>query len=234
MHEAPPLENVDDTFPFALKTFAPQWGLRGIVLAGFLAAVMSTTSALTNATATIFSLDVYKKLINRQADDRQLVKAGRLAAGTALVAACIMAPQVERLGGIFRYFQTGVTYTAIPFISVILLGILWKRTNYSGALFGLIGGLVITLSFAIGFNRAGIELHWLYVGFLAQILTLSGIVIVSLMTDPPKSQQWEPFYWRPSLLSGYDDGVHRPWYKLLKLWFGIYAVIWLYLYWHFW
>lgn len=49
---------IDQAFPFALITFAPQWGLRGIILAGFLAAIMSTVSALTNAASTIFSLDI--------------------------------------------------------------------------------------------------------------------------------------------------------------------------------
>ena len=67
----PPLENADMTFPFALKTLSPEWGLRGIILAGFLAAVMSATSALSNSVATIFSLDVYKKLIQPRPPDRQ-------------------------------------------------------------------------------------------------------------------------------------------------------------------
>ena len=45
--------------------------------------------------------------------------------------------------GIFMYFQTGVTYLAVPFITVVLFGLLWKRTNYEAARFGLIGGIVI-------------------------------------------------------------------------------------------
>ncbi len=234
MHAAEPLTHGDQAFPFALKTFSPGWGLRGVVLAGFLAAVMSTISALANATATIFSLDVYKRLMNKHADDRQTVLVGKLASGVALVAACLVAPLVERFGGIFLYFQTGVTYVATPFISVILLGVLWRRTSYEGGLFGLVGGLVITVSLALGLAAVEVELHWLYVAGVAQAITMIGIVIVSLCTDPPRHEQSEPFLWRPAALVRYDEGAHRRWYHSLKLWFALYAFVWLAVYWHFW
>lgn len=234
MGQAEPLANKDFAFSFALKTFAPQWGLRGIILAGFLAAVMSTASALINASSTIFTLDVYKKLINKNSSEAGLVLTGRLAAGIALVIAALCAPLVEKFGGIFQYFQTGVTYVATPFISVLILGIIWKRTNYAGAIFGLIGGFVITIGLASLFGALGLNLHWIYTAFIAQVLTMFGIVIVSLRTSPPPEEKWKPFYWRLSVLSHYDDGVKRPWYQYLRLWYGIYAVIWLYLYWRFW
>ena len=98
MHQAPPLKNQDSTFPFALQVFAPSWGLRGIILSGFLAAVMSTISALANSTATIFALDVYKKVINPAASERRLVWMGRMASLVALVAAALLAPQRALLG----------------------------------------------------------------------------------------------------------------------------------------
>ncbi len=235
-----PLENLDHTFPYALTHFAPAWGLRGIVLAGFLAAVMSTISALANSTATIFSLDVYKKLINKEASEERIVKVGRVTAGTALMVACLAAPFVERLGGVFTYFQTGVTYVATPFISVLLLGIFWKRTNYAGAIFGILGGIFIQTVFAISFPllyKYGVlpfELHWLYVAGMAQVVIMAGIILVSLMTVPPAEEKWKPILWTPQLLSQYGEGKKIPWYKTLRLWYAIYAVIWFYLYIRFW
>jgi len=234
LHRAEPLGNLDQAFPFALRTFAPGWGLRGIVLVGFLAAVMSTISALTNAAATIFSLDVYKRMLNPAATERRVVMTGRLAAACALIAACLVAPLVEHLGGVFRYFQTGITYVATPFISVILLGIIWGRTNFQGAVFGLIGGIIIQVILGLGLAAAAVRLHWLYVAFIAQVLTMSGVVAVSLGSRPPPETSWEPFHWSPALLSRYDEGRVRPWYQRLKLWFGLYALIWLYVYWRFW
>ena len=79
MHRAEPLDNSDLAFSFALDVLTPEWGLRGIVVTGFLAAIMSTTSALANSTATIFSLDVYKKLIRPgPATRRWFASGGRL------------------------------------------------------------------------------------------------------------------------------------------------------------
>lgn len=226
-------DNHDQVFPFALEVFAPA-GLRGVVLAGFLAALMSTASALANAVGTIFSLDVFRRLVRPRADDRELVRAGRLASAAALVLAAAATPLVPRLGGIFQYFQTGVTYMATPFVSVILMGMLWRRTNYVGALAGLLGGLAIQIGLALGFWAAGITLNWLYVGSIAQGLTMALIVVVTLRTAPAPRERWEPFLWRPGLLAQYDEDRPRPWYQRVGPWFALYAAAWVYLYWRFW
>ncbi|MFA6185929.1 MAG: sodium/solute symporter [Phycisphaerae bacterium] len=233
MKMAEPLANPDTTFPFALKTFAGTWGLKGIILAGFLAAVMSATSALANSTATIFSLDIYKR-IKKDATDKQMVWTGRMVSFLALAIAGILAPVVSQFGGIFMYFQRGVTYLSTPIISVIILGILWKRANYASALFGLIGGIVIQLLIVFADNMFGWHLHWLYLAFIAEVLIMTGMVIIALNTAPPEESKWQPFWWRPSLLASYDDGIKRPWYANLIIWFSLYAVIWVFLYWWFW
>jgi solute:Na+ symporter, SSS family len=233
MKEAPPLENPDMTFPFALRTFAGTWGLKGVILAGFLAAVMSATSALANSTATIFSLDIYKR-IKTDATDRQMVWMGRLVSFLALATAGLIAPIVENMGGIFLYFQKGITYLSTPIISVIIMGILWKRANYASAVFGLIGGIVIQMLIVYCNYLFQWNLHWFYLAFFAEVLIMAGMVIVALSTAPPAENQWRPFWWRPSLLTNFDPGVVRPWYQKASLWFTIYAVIWFYLYWRFW
>jgi len=239
MHQGTPLDNPDKTFPFAMQVFAPEWGLRGIILAGFIAAVMSATSAVANSAATIFSLDVYRRVFEPTASDRKLVAVGRAAVVAALVIAALVAPSVERLGGIFTYFQTGVTYLATPFITVILVGMFWKRANYASAVFGLIGGIIITLMLAVGipmFCRVlGVQpLHWLYIGFIAEVLIAMGMVVVASATPAPAPEQWEPFLWSPAHLKKIGDGTPRPWYQSLSLWFGVYAVVWIACYWRFW
>lgn len=293
------LANKDLAFPYGLKVFAGTWGLRGIVLTGFIAAVMSTISALANSTSTIFSIEVYKKMINKTATQEKLVLMGRIASFIALVTAGLVAPSVERLGGIFEYFQTGVTFLAAPFAVIMIVGIIWKRANYQGGIFVVTGGLVITALalliqlpiekllryklflrlnlhwlYAAAFvaiiiaaiickranywrvfravacgivitamavtvqicavYRTGFTLHWLYAAVIVEAFVILGIVIVSLLTPAPPKEKWEPFYWRPSVLTRFDEGVSRPWYKKLKLWFVIYAIIWFIIYWHFW
>ena len=87
----------DQAFALALSAFAPS-GIRGVVLAGFFAAVMSTVSALSNSVATIFSLDVYRRLFRRPVTDRELLTAGRLASGAALLFACLTTSVVAMSG----------------------------------------------------------------------------------------------------------------------------------------
>lgn len=234
MGRAPSLlpDNQDLVFPFALEVFAPS-GLRGIILAGFVAAVMSSSSALANAVGTVFSLDVYRRLVRGAANDRQLILAGRIASGAALFLACLAAPLVAKVG-IFKYFQTGVTYMATPFVSVMLLGILWKRTNYAAAMAGLIGGLLIQIGLAVLLWSLNLSLHWLYVGAIAQVLTMLLIAIVTLATAPAPPEQYMPYLWRPELLEQFDEGRKRPWYQQVKFWFGIYALLWVTIYWRFW
>lgn len=233
MHRAEPLAKQDLTFPFALKTFASEWGLRGLILMGFLAAVMSTISALANSTATVFSLDIYKRFIVPGADDRRLVRVGRIASLMALMVAALVAPVVSNWG-IFRYFQQGVTYLSTPFVPVILLGLFWKRTTKEGALAGLLGGIVIQALVVLADTLAGWHLHWLYLGFIAEMLTFAVVVAVSLRTPAPAAEVWAPFLWRPAMLTSLTHSDNRPWYARLRLWFGVYAAIFVGLYWWFW
>lgn len=235
LHRGPSLlpDRQDQAFPYALAVFAPS-GIRGIILAGFLAAVMSTVSALANSVATIFSLDVYRRFWRRKAGDAELITTGRISAAAALVLSALAAPLVAQIG-LFKYFQTGVTYMATPFISVILLGIFWRRTSYAGAIAGLVGGLLIQIALALALWAGGSTLHWLYVGAIAQAFTMLLIIVVSLCTTPPTPEQVQPFLWRPGWLRAYDEGAApRPWWQQVKLWFAIYALAWCYIYWRYW
>jgi solute:Na+ symporter, SSS family len=134
----------------------------------------------------------------------------------------------------FKYIQTGVTYMATPFISVILLGILWKRTNNRGALAGLFGGLIIQIAMALGIWAWGIQIHWLYVGAIAEAMTMIVVVVATLTGGKTPSESSLSLVWKPSLLAQYDDGVRRPWYQRVPLWLGIYAGCWFFVYWIFW
>ena len=235
LHQGPSLlpDRQDQAFPYALAVFAPS-GLRGVILAGFIAAVMSTVSALANSVATIFSLDVYRRFWRPTAGDGELITTGRIAAGAAMVVAALVAPVVASIG-LFKYFQVGVTYMATPFVSVVLLGMFWRRTSYAGAVAGLLGGLLIQIALAVALWASGVTLHWLYVGAIAQSLTMLLIVVVSLGTKPSTPEQVLPFLWRPSWLQTFDQaGPPRPWWQQVKLWFALYASAWGYVYWRFW
>ncbi|MDB6169856.1 MAG: hypothetical protein JWM88_2720 [Verrucomicrobia bacterium] len=233
MKAAAPLASPDHAFPFALKNFAPEWGLRGIVLAGFLAAVMSTISALANSTSTIFSLNLYRPF-KPAVSDGELIGVGRLSSCITLILAGVTVPLITKFGGIFLYFQQSVTFLSTPIISVIFLGILWRRTNNAGALFGLLGGFVIQGAIVAANHYLDWNIHWFYQAFIAQMIIMLSVMVVSAMTTPPLPEQSEPFLWRPSVLAHYDEGVVRPWYQQLKFWFGLYAAAWVAIYWRYW
>jgi len=247
LHNATPEEigKIDNVFPFALKTFASDWGLRGVVLAGFLAAVMSTVSALANSTSTIFSLEIYKKLINTEASDKQLVRVGRYATFIAILIGMFWTHVVSGVG-LFKYFQTYISYVATPFAATLIMGIFWKRANHQAALFGLIGGSII-MGLVATFGAPAIEtllidasrvpetfkLNWLYTAGIAQVIIMLGMVFVALATPPPPEEKWRPFLWTPGLLAEVTAG-DRPWYASLRLWFAVFAGLWIYIYWLLW
>jgi Na+/proline symporter len=167
-----------------------------------------------------------------------MVRVGRFASFIVLLLAAVISPIVGRYG-IFMFFQFTLTAIAIPFVATVLLGVLWKRVNYPAALFGLLGGVAITVFYMVifsgKFTESGIPaLHFFYIGGIAEVTTMIGIAVVSLATAPPDYEKIAPFVWRPQLLRTYDEGVRRPWWQTLKFWFGVVTVIWLYLYWRFW
>ncbi len=236
MHQHEPLSKPDLAFTFALRDFAPAWGVRGVVVAGLIAAVMAALSAQVNSASTLFSTDIYRRLIHRDASDREMVRVGRIAASVVLLLAATLSPIVGWFG-IFKFFQFTVTAIAIPFMATVLMGLLWRRVNYSAGVFGLVGGVAITsllLTLFSGQWTAIPRLHFFYVGGIAEVIIMLGIAIVTLSTAPPDENKTSPFVWHVGLLRTYDAGTRRPWYQQIKLWCGVVTVIWLYLYWRFW
>ncbi len=217
-----------------MTEFAPT-GVRGMVVAGLIAAVMAALSGLVNSTSTMFSTDIYKKFIRREATDREMVRMGRMASFAALLIAACISPIVGELGGVFKFFQNALTYIACPFMATVLMGILWKRVNYAAGLFGLVGGFFIEVTLGILFSgyiapltvikdNAGIPtalqldlahpyipyLHFFYVGGIGEVIIIIGMVAVTLLTNPPDYARVARFIWRPQLLRAYDEGVSPP------------------------
>jgi solute:Na+ symporter, SSS family len=231
------LQDSNLTFSFAVKTFGPT-GLRGIIMAGFIAAVMGAASSLTNSASTIFTLSIFKRFVRAQASELATVRVGRWTSAVVLLISALWSPLVGKADAIFTYFQTGVTYLATPFIAVSLVGIFWRRPGRIAGSVGLLGGLVIQICIAVGarilFLRGYVtaEIHWLYLAFAAEILTIVLVILVSVFTDPPPPDKVEEFIWKPALLKR-ELATARPWYKSLLLWYAVYSSIWFSVYLYF-
>ena len=187
MTNLPSLAQADKAYPWLMQ-FLPT-GLKGIAVAALAAAIVSSLASMLNSTATIFTMDIYKQLINKNASESKTVNVGRLSALVALVIATIMAPL---LGGIDQAFQFIQEYTGIVspgILSVFVLGLFWKKTSNKGAVFGALASIPIALFFKVGpkgwLANSPIEGFFPTLPFLDQmgltaILSMIVIAIVSI------------------------------------------------------
>jgi SSS family solute:Na+ symporter len=127
----------DQVFPVMVSTLLPP-GLRGLVVGGLMAALMSSLSSLFNSCSALFTIDIYKKL-HPSASEKYLVHIGRLATGVIVVLGLLWIPIMPKIakGGLYQYLQSVQGYLAPPITAVFLLGLFWKRINAKGAVAGL-------------------------------------------------------------------------------------------------
>ena len=187
MTNLPTLAQADKAYPWLMQ-FLPT-GLKGVAVAALAAAIVSSLASMLNSTATIFTMDIYKQLINKNASESKTVNVGRLSAFIALIIATIMAPL---LGGIDQAFQFIQEYTGIVspgILSVFVLGLFWKKTSNKGAVYGALASIPIALFFKVGpkgwLANSPVEEFFPTLPFLDQmgltaILSMIVIAIVSI------------------------------------------------------
>jgi SSS family solute:Na+ symporter len=186
LNNAPSLEQADKAYPWLLQ-FLPT-GLKGVAFAALAAAVVSSLASMLNSTSTIFTMDIYRQYINKNATDKTTVNVGRLSAAVALVIACIMAPL---LGGIDQAFQFIQEYTGLVspgILAVFILGLFWKKTTNKAAIIGALVSIPIALYFKVAQNGWSSSPVFVDVPFMDQmgytaILTMLVIVAVSLFQN---------------------------------------------------
>jgi len=180
----PGLEDGDDVMPTLIKSLLPP-GLRGLLLAAFLAGLMSSIDSMLNSTATLWTKDVYEKYIRKDADDRHYLFVGRCATVVLLLLGVVTSPVSEYFDGVYVAVQTFLSMFQGPVFSVLLLGIFWKRTTQWGGLAGLVGGIGVSTALHLFKGRLfTIEDPFLYVSWWSFVAGVLITAIVSLMTSP--------------------------------------------------
>jgi SSS family solute:Na+ symporter len=126
----------DQVFPTMVVSLLPA-GLQGLVVAGLLAALMSSLSLLFKSAATLFTVDIYEKL-RPGAAEKQLMTTGRIATIVVIVLGLMWIPIMPAIskGGLYQYVQNVQGYLTPPITAVFLLGIFNKRINANGAVWG--------------------------------------------------------------------------------------------------
>lgn len=188
-------DNPDEAFPVLMSNIMPS-GLRGLVAAGLLAALMSSLASVFNSCSTLFTLDIYQKL-KPEKPEAELVRTGRIATFFVVGLGLLWIPIITTLSeGLYEYLQNVQAYISPPIAAVFLLGIFYKRINANGAIATLVGGFIIgfsklTLEIVKGSFSEGSMLHsiahinWLVFGayFFATCVAIG--VLVSLCYPAP-------------------------------------------------
>lgn len=144
-------DSPDQAFPVLMSNLLPS-GMRGLVAAGLLAALMSSLASVFNSCSTLFTVDIYKKL-KPQTPEKDLLRIGRMATFVVVILGILWIPIMANISGVlYEYLQKVQSYISPPIAAVFLLGIFYKRINAKGALATLIAG------FAIGALRMILEL----------------------------------------------------------------------------
>ena len=187
------LQAADQAFPTLVKALLPT-GIRGLVVGGLLAALMSSLAAVFNSCSTLFTMDIYKK-IRPEASEKKLVFVGRLATGVVVISGILWIPFMKYISGeLYHYLQSVQSYLAPPIFSVFFLGIFWKRINSKGALTALIGGFVIGMLRLVaelnkdslsGWLHTFADVNFLYFCVYLTLVCIGMMVIVSMLSRPP-------------------------------------------------
>ncbi len=196
----PDLGHADDSVPSLIRLLLPP-GLRGLMFAAFLAALMSSVDSHLNSATTLWTQDI-ARLVQRKRnkafpEHAQLVF-GRLLAGVLLVAAALVAPWIEqRFSNIYNAIQTVFSLVQGPTLAILLLGVLWKRANRLGAITGLVSGVL--LSAALNSEAmAGLfasEEPFLFVAWWSFVFTLAVTALVSLLGPPEPADRIRGLVW---------------------------------------
>jgi len=142
-------ENAQAAFPMLVMHVLPV-GIRGIVVAGLLAALMSSLAGVFNASATLFTMDIYSRLVP-SASERHLVWMGRVATTVMVIIGILWIPVIQGSRGLYDYLQGVQSYLAPPIFVVFFLGVFYKRLNKEGCLSAL------GVGFALGLFRLAVD-----------------------------------------------------------------------------
>jgi len=218
------LEKADLAFPALVRELL--WpGLRGLVVAGLLAALMSSLSSLFNSCSTLFTVDIYEK-IRPNASERELVRVGRIATAAVVVLGILWIPVMKLVSGVlYQYLQTVQAYLAPPITAVFFLGVFWRRINGTGAVTGLIVGFVLGMAKLAFQILAGIEtiapslpkvlvafgtFQWLYFCLALFAVCVVTVVVVSLLTPLPSPEKLAGLTYATVSVQGREE-TRRSW-----------------------
>ncbi len=216
----PDLESGDVAIPALVNRLLPV-GIRGLFVAAFLAALMSSVDSYLNSAATIVSNDFYKRFIDKDVSDERLLTVGRVTTAALVVWAVIFAfilTLMSEKSGVYAIFQTLMAFFQGPAFAVLLFGFLWKRATGTAAFIALLCGIatsvsLYTLNQKVIYTLLGweplfrVEEPFLYFSIWAFLVTSTLIVIISFFTSPDSEEKLKYVYHRAKLPNEFDNAA---------------------------
>ncbi len=194
------LSSSDAAFPTLVSSLLPA-GLKGVVVGGLLAALMSSLASLFNSSAMLFTVDFYKKY-KPESSEKHLVKVGRMATAVIVVLGVLWIPVMQSMGSVlYEYLQQVQGLLAPGIAAVFFMGVFYKRATPKAGMWGLIIGFVLGMFrlgvniFETSFNPDGtiyqyfIATNWLHYTIFLFILSILLIIVISLITEKPREEQ---------------------------------------------
>jgi SSS family solute:Na+ symporter len=194
--------NADAAFPTLVAKLLPA-GLKGLVVCGILAALMSSLASLFNSSAMLFTIDFYKRF-RPQTPEKKLVVIGQTATVVIVVLGILWIPIMRSVGDVlYTYLQDVQSVLAPGIAAAFLLGVTWKRTSAKGGLWGLLSGLLIGLTrlgAKVYYSTTGAtddslfrylfyDLNWLFFCGWMFLFCIIVVVVVSLLTQAPPADK---------------------------------------------
>lgn len=184
----PGLDTPDRVFPTLVATYAPA-GLAGLILAGLIAAIMSSVDSALNSSSTLLTLDFVQPRYPHL-DVRAQARLGRLFTLLLVAVAALWAPAIADFPGLFAYLQQGFTYAASPLVAVFLIGLASRRVGASAAFYGTLAGHLFSLAWFAATEAGWVALHFtLVAGVLLVITGASIFALQAVLQSPPDVRQ---------------------------------------------
>ena len=225
------LDDPNQAFPTLVRELLPV-GLRGLLAGGLLAALMSSLASVYNACATLFTMDIYKK-IKPEADNKTLVRVGRITTGVVVILGMIWIPLMSKISGVlYQYLQSVQSYLAPPIAAVFLLGVYNKRINAKGAFSAMIIGFALGIfriilelnkSTLTGFWYDFATLNFLYFCIILFLISIALMIIISLLSEAPSETQLNGLTFATTVNE--DKANSRASWNATDVWLSVFVVV---------
>jgi SSS family solute:Na+ symporter len=224
----------DGVYLKMVNTLLPTAG-QGIMLAVLIAAIMSTVSSVLNSASTIWTVDVYKRILRPNASEQDMVRVGKWGTFTIILIGVIVAPMLLKYEkGIFVYVQELGAHFAAPISVIFLVAFCWRRAHGRAATVTLIFGIVFgyLMEFFV-FCVKKEHLPWIEperIGWIAPFMTRAGLnwavslvvmIVLSILISPRQKHSFDPeSIWNPrwARLPEAERRLNKGWRNLMFWW----------------